>query len=192
MGRERRKRLPSSSAAESCSALRKGLRKREREREREEEEEDMSFVRRGTGLVRPLGRAHLCPTIETSAACESVSVFARSKAEETAVTPTTTAPATTNSQGAAFPNDLRSTSGIGKGDNLETHTSKWLSEGEGPMEMINRVPPKAVDTKIVACRGGQFQLGHPVEFLKVYGTTEAEPAVCKYCGLRYYHCAGAH
>lgn len=98
------------------------------------------------------------------------------------------------------------------------------------MEMINRVPPKAVDTKIVACRGGmflskvsllyqntadlsflsllcflllshalrfhltagQFQLGHPVEFLKVYGTTEAEPAVCKYCGLRYYHCAGAH
>ena len=77
--------------------------------------------------MRPLGRALLCPTIETSAACESVSVFARSKAEETAVTTTTTAPATTNSQGAAFPNDLRSTSGIGKGDNLETHTSKWLS-----------------------------------------------------------------
>ena len=34
-------------------------------------------------------------------------------------------------------------------------------------------------------------LGHPVEFIKVYGTTESEPAVCKYCGLRFYY-AGAH
>ena len=34
---------------------------------------------------------------------------------------------TTNSQGAAFPEDLRSTSGLGKGDGKETHTSKWLS-----------------------------------------------------------------
>ena len=97
---------------------------------------------------------------------------------------------TTNAQGAAFPNDLRSTSGLGRGDGNQTHTSKWLSEGEGPMEMIARVPPMAVETKIVACRGGQSQLGHPVEFIKVYGTTENEPAVCKYCGLRYYYCGG--
>merc|ERR1739848_937852 len=92
---------------------------------------------------------------------------------------------TTNSQGAAFPEDLRSTSGLGKGDGKETHTSKWLSEGVGPMEMINSVPPIASASKIVACRGGQDQLGHPVEFIKVYGTTLEEPACCKYCGLRY-------
>ena len=108
----------------------------------------------------------------------------------------------TNSQGAAFPKDLRSTSGLGKGDDLDTHTSKWLSvsarspprsravcslpsprvqrrkltfslthslslsvwsrsnktksqEGEGPMELINKVPPMAVQEKIVACRGGE-------------------------------------
>ena len=74
------------------------------------------------------------------------------------------------------------------GDGMDTHTSKWLSEGrEGPMEMIQRVPPSPVKANVVACRGGQSQLGHPVEFIKVLGTTIDEPAVCKYCGLRYYH-----
>ena len=71
---------------------------------------------------------------------------------------------------------------------MDTHTSKWLSEGrEGPMEMIQRVPPAPVKANVVACRGGQSQLGHPVEFIKVLGTTLEEPACCKYCGLRYYH-----
>lgn len=32
----------------------------------------------------------------------------------------------TNPHGAAFPGDLRSTSGLGTGDGIQDHTGKWL------------------------------------------------------------------
>ena len=76
-----------------------------------------------------------------------------SKAESTDVIPTTGAP---GKSGAAFPNDLRSTSGLGLGDGLSSHTDKWLDEGVSPMDLIASVPPIGVDVKIFACRGTSF------------------------------------
>mmetsp|Transcript_3618 Transcript_3618/g.12697 ORF Transcript_3618/g.12697 Transcript_3618/m.12697 type:complete len:149 (-) Transcript_3618:110-556(-) len=143
----------------------------------------MALFGRITGALRPVCLFAEAAMLSRPAASATVLGLPRlfSSSAEVDLIPTT------NSSGAAFPKDLRSTSGLGKGDNLSTHTSKWLSEGrEGPMEMIARVEPIAVESKVVACRGGQNQLGHPVEFIKVYGTSKDEPAVCKYCGLRYY------
>lgn len=204
----------------------------------------MALFGRITGALRPVCLCAEAAMLSRPAASAPVLGLPRlfSSSAEVDLIPTT------NSSGAAFPKDLRSTSGLGKGDNLSTHTSKWLSvsearwmmgetrrehetflplqlpyskfslsfffssmgmwgsvpvvpvhtltrssslspaqEGrEGPMEMIARVEPIAVESKVVACRGGQNQLGHPVEFIKVYGTSKDEPAVCKYCGLRYY------
>ena len=204
----------------------------------------MALFGRITGALRPVCLFAEAAMLSRPAASATVLGLPRlfSSSAEVDLIPTT------NSSGAAFPKDLRSTSGLGKGDNLSTHTSKWLSvsearwvmgetrrehetflplqlpyskfslsfffssmgmwgsvpvvpvhtltrsssllpaqEGrEGPMEMIARVEPIAVESKVVACRGVQNQLGHPVEFIKVYGTSKDEPAVCKYCGLRYY------
>lgn len=66
-------------------------------------------------------------------------------------------------------NDLRSTSGLGLGDGLTDHTSKWMSEkGPSPMELIARVPPKKVHTPVVACFGHPDpNLGHEIEYIKV-------------------------
>uniref|UniRef100_A0A7N0T8H8 Zinc finger CHCC-type domain-containing protein n=1 Tax=Kalanchoe fedtschenkoi TaxID=63787 RepID=A0A7N0T8H8_KALFE len=51
------------------------------------------------------------------------------------------------------------------------------------MELINEVPPITVEGRIVACEGDTDPaLGHPIEFICL---DKAEPAVCKYCGLRY-------
>ncbi|QDZ20901.1 hypothetical protein A3770_04p34190 [Chloropicon primus] len=143
-------------------------------------------MQRWAKALGPVSRLAWQTESMVESALKALGGYGPSRVFSSAVTAPATIP-TTNSQGAAFPDDLRSTSGLGKGDSLGTHTSKWLSEGEGPMEMIARVPPIAVKEKVVACRGGQFSLGHPVEFIKVYGTTEAEPAVCKYCGLRYHY-----
>uniref|UniRef100_A0A7S2T5P0 Zinc finger CHCC-type domain-containing protein n=1 Tax=Chloropicon primus TaxID=1764295 RepID=A0A7S2T5P0_9CHLO len=199
------------------------------------------MMQRWAKALGPVSRLAWQTESMVESALKALGGYGPSRVFSSAVTAPATIP-TTNSQGAAFPDDLRSTSGLGKGDSLGTHTSKWLSvssqgirvpsgpsflslpglgsspvpegafsdlfffsscdsfarlppvrlaptakEGEGPMEMIARVPPIAVKEKVVACRGGQFSLGHPVEFIKVYGTTEAEPAVCKYCGLRYHY-----
>ncbi|CAI5535345.1 unnamed protein product [Closterium sp. Naga37s-1] len=56
-------------------------------------------------------------------------------------------------------------------------------EQASPMELINAVPPVLVHSRVVACRGGPNPaLGHPVEYINV---DAPQPAVCKYCGLRY-------
>ncbi|CAI5951376.1 unnamed protein product, partial [Closterium sp. NIES-65] len=56
-------------------------------------------------------------------------------------------------------------------------------EQASPMELINAVPPILVHSRVVACRGGPNPaLGHPVEYINV---DAPQPAVCKYCGLRY-------
>ncbi|RVW41795.1 NADH dehydrogenase [ubiquinone] iron-sulfur protein 6, mitochondrial [Vitis vinifera] len=54
---------------------------------------------------------------------------------------------------------------------------------KSPMELINEVPPIKVEARIVACEGDTNPaLGHPIEFICL---DLKEPAVCKYCGLRY-------
>ncbi|KAG6426623.1 hypothetical protein SASPL_110849 [Salvia splendens] len=68
---------------------------------------------------------------------------------------------------------------------------------KSPMELINEVPPIKVEDRIAVCvanicfcRDAEFviylnsnpALGHPIEFICL---EKDEPAVCKYCGLRY-------
>ncbi|XP_022986645.1 NADH dehydrogenase [ubiquinone] iron-sulfur protein 6, mitochondrial [Cucurbita maxima] len=65
------------------------------------------------------------------------------------------------------------------------HTAKWMQDTskKSPMELINEVPPIKVEGRIVACEGDSNPaLGHPIEFICL---DREEPAVCKYCGLRY-------
>ncbi|XWS57358.1 hypothetical protein CRYUN_Cryun09bG0167700 [Craigia yunnanensis] len=64
------------------------------------------------------------------------------------------------------------------------HVSNDTSK-KSPMELINEVPPIKVEGRIVACEGvanNDPALGHPIEFICL---DLKEPAVCKYCGLRY-------
>ncbi|EYU19737.1 hypothetical protein ABFS83_06G093100 [Erythranthe nasuta] len=79
----------------------------------------------------------------------------------------------------------RSLSGIVSSEVVTSHTQKWMQDTskKSPMELINEVPPIKVDHRIVACEGDNDPaLGHPIEFICL---DKAEPAVCKYCGLRY-------
>ncbi|XP_010942737.1 NADH dehydrogenase [ubiquinone] iron-sulfur protein 6, mitochondrial [Elaeis guineensis] len=68
---------------------------------------------------------------------------------------------------------------------VSQHTAKWMQDTskKSPMELINEVPPIKVEGRIVACEGDTNPaLGHPIEFICL---DRDEPAVCKYCGLRY-------
>ncbi|PON62425.1 Zinc finger, CHCC-type [Trema orientale] len=68
---------------------------------------------------------------------------------------------------------------------VSNHTAKWMQDTskKSPMELINEVPPIKVEGRIVACEGDNNPaLGHPIEFICL---DLKEPAVCKYCGLRY-------
>ncbi|KAK4362798.1 hypothetical protein RND71_018039 [Anisodus tanguticus] len=54
---------------------------------------------------------------------------------------------------------------------------------KSPMELINEVPPIKVEGRISACEGDTNPaLGHPIEYICL---DLPEPAVCKYCGLRF-------
>lgn len=44
---------------------------------------------------------------------------------------------------------------------------------------------------VAVCDGGSGVLGHPIEYIQL-DTVSNEPAVCKYCGLRYKMGAGSH
>ncbi|KAF3599250.1 hypothetical protein F2Q69_00039278 [Brassica cretica] len=62
------------------------------------------------------------------------------------------------------------------------HFAHDLSK-KSPMELINEVPPIKVKGRTAACEGDTNPaLGHPIEFICL---DLHEPAVCKYCGLRY-------
>ncbi|KAJ9185609.1 hypothetical protein P3X46_005220 [Hevea brasiliensis] len=68
---------------------------------------------------------------------------------------------------------------------ITNHTAKWMQDAskKSPMELINEIPPIKVEGRIVACEGDTNPaLGHPIEFICL---DLKEPAVCKYCGLRY-------
>ena len=68
--------------------------------------------------------------------------------------------------------------------------SRGVQPGTGkksPMELIAEVAPIGVEEDVAVCYGHEDPvLGHPVEFIKVSTATKENPAVCKYCGLRYY------
>ncbi|CAN1178667.1 NADH dehydrogenase [ubiquinone] iron-sulfur protein 6, mitochondrial [Linum perenne] len=68
---------------------------------------------------------------------------------------------------------------------ISPHTAKWMQDTtkKSPMELINEIPPIKVEGRIAACEGDTNPaLGHPIEFICL---DLKEPAVCKYCGLRY-------
>jgi len=94
----------------------------------------------------------------------------------------------TSTGGAAFPGDIRGTSGLGKGDGLKTHTSKWLQgDQKPPIVYINEAEPIKVEGPVVASYGTDDPaLGCPVEYINLKGTSKEDPAVCKYTGNRYY------
>jgi len=59
-----------------------------------------------------------------------------------------------------------------------------------PQESIDMIPPIVVSGTLAKCDGGGGALGHPVEFIRLDPRSD-EPAVCKYCGLRFIS-AGGH
>ncbi|XP_006659152.1 NADH dehydrogenase [ubiquinone] iron-sulfur protein 6, mitochondrial [Oryza brachyantha] len=73
---------------------------------------------------------------------------------------------------------------------LGSHTAKWMQDTskKSPMELINAVPPIKVEGRIAACDGRKDKghetasLGHPIEYICL---DLDQPAVCKYCGLRF-------
>ncbi|GAA0176593.1 oxidoreductase [Lithospermum erythrorhizon] len=75
---------------------------------------------------------------------------------------------------------------------VTSHTAKWMQDTskKSPMELINEVPPIKVEGRIAACEGDNDpSLGHPIEYICL---DKDEPAICKYCGLRYYQDHGHH
>lgn len=51
-------------------------------------------------------------------------------------------------------------------------------------KLVNEIPVIEVDGYTAVCDGGGGALGHPIEYIQL-DTISNEPAVCKYCGLRY-------
>ncbi|KAI3783891.1 hypothetical protein L1987_42980 [Smallanthus sonchifolius] len=80
---------------------------------------------------------------------------------------------------------FRPFSGVVNSEITTSHTAKWMQDTtkKSPMELINEVPPIKVEGRIAACEGDTNPaLGHPIEFICL---DKSEPAICKYCGLRY-------
>lgn len=84
-----------------------------------------------------------------------------------------------------FRSNTRSLSGVVSSEVITSHTDKWMQDTskKSPMELINEVPPIKVEGRIAACEGDTNPaLGHPIEYICL---DLPEPAVCKYCGLRF-------
>mmetsp|Transcript_9694 Transcript_9694/g.14020 ORF Transcript_9694/g.14020 Transcript_9694/m.14020 type:complete len:148 (+) Transcript_9694:14-457(+) len=57
--------------------------------------------------------------------------------------------------------------------------------GKTPQELVEEVPPIAVDGARVACDGGPNPaMGHPKVYLNL---DQGKPKSCSYCGLRYFN-----
>jgi NADH dehydrogenase (ubiquinone) Fe-S protein 6 len=97
-------------------------------------------------------------------------------------------PPVTTHPGQAYLGDLRSTSGLGLGDGIKSHTGKWLQQGlKSPMDFIQAAEPIKVSGSVVASYGSDDPaLGCPVEYINLKGTSYDNPAVCKYTGNKYY------
>jgi len=93
--------------------------------------------------------------------------------------------------GQAFMNDTRSTCGVGVGDGISNHTAKWIkTDGKTPIEYCQSAEPVRVRGLSVACTGldgeDAFELGSPVQFISLKGTSRERPAVCKYTGRKWW------
>lgn len=51
-------------------------------------------------------------------------------------------------------------------------------------KLVDEIPVIEVPGHVAVCDGGSGALGHPVEYIQL-DTVSNEPAVCKYCGLRF-------
>ncbi|XP_049349396.1 NADH dehydrogenase [ubiquinone] iron-sulfur protein 6, mitochondrial [Solanum verrucosum] len=80
--------------------------------------------------------------------------------------------------------NTRSLSGVASSEVITSHTEKWMQDTskKSPMELISEVPPIKVGGRIAACEGDSPALGHPIEYICL---DLPEPAICKYCGLRF-------
>ncbi len=96
--------------------------------------------------------------------------------------------------GQAFLGDTRSTCGVGVGDGISNHTAKWHAaaeaEGKTPIEYCQSAEPVKVRGLSVACTGldgdDAFEMGSPVQFISLKGTSRERPAVCKYTGRKWW------
>ena len=96
--------------------------------------------------------------------------------------------------GQAFMNDTRSTCGVGVGDGISNHTAKWHAaderDGKTPIEYCQSAEPVLVHGLSVACTGldgeDAFEMGSPVQFISLKGTSRERPAVCKYTGRKWW------
>lgn len=81
----------------------------------------------------------------------------------------------THGGGAAYDNDLRSTSGLGLGDGITNHTEKWLQvsiphpplllslpqgDDKSPIEYVNEVEPIKVHGLVAVSHGGGIEGCH--------------------------------
>ena len=57
---------------------------------------------------------------------------------------------------------------------------------------MSRVPVIEVPSNTAMCDGGGGAMGHPLEYIELNRRAGAEPAACKYCGLRYVRAEGHH
>lgn len=65
----------------------------------------------------------------------------------------------TSTGGAAFPGDIRATSGLGKGDGIKDHTGKWMQgNGKSPLQYIAEAEPILVEGPVVASHGCELTL----------------------------------
>ncbi|XP_047327616.1 NADH dehydrogenase [ubiquinone] iron-sulfur protein 6, mitochondrial [Impatiens glandulifera] len=98
----------------------------------------------------------------------------------------------TLTRNSGFVSNTRSLSSLGGSEIVSSHTAKWMQDTskKSPMELINEVPPIKVQGRIAACEGDNNPaLGHPIEFICL---DLDQPAICKYCGLRFVQDHGHH
>lgn len=87
-------------------------------------------------LLSALSRSAFAGQQAASFATASKDLVAKKDWNAVQLPPQTVKDIPTSTGGAAFPGDLRSTSGLGLGDGLKTHTDKWLQvrAPAGPMQ----------------------------------------------------------
>jgi NADH dehydrogenase (ubiquinone) Fe-S protein 6 len=60
--------------------------------------------------------------------------------------------------------------------------NKWRSNAQ---DLVNQVPVIKVSGNTALCDGGGGATGHPIEYIQLNKRNGLEPAICKYCGLKF-------
>jgi NADH dehydrogenase (ubiquinone) Fe-S protein 6 len=106
-------------------------------------------------MIQFIGRSFLSRLGSQVAAFSSKSVAATNAWNSVAIPEKTLKDIPTSTGGAAFPGDIRATSGLGKGDGIKDHTGKWLQGGKSPMQYISEAEPILVEGPVVASHGSE-------------------------------------